>query len=170
MAKRTNPIVDGLFSFDGRMRRSEYWLISIGLGVVKGVLALFLVFVIGGFSKENNEFARAAIDLLFLWPAVALMVKRGHDRNRSLAYSVVALSLFLVLGVGIGVAGAMEREDLLAFAGFAAIALALYLLIDYGFMDGTPGRNRYGPSPKYPEASGRLVLDDPALPTPAANA
>lgn len=172
MAKtKTNPIIDGLFSFDGRMRRSEYWLISFGLGIVKIIIALGLIVAIGGFSEENNEIARTVVDLLFLWPALALMVKRGHDRNRSAVYSIVVLSLFLVLGLAIGIAGALERDDLLALGGVTVVALGLYVLIDYGFVDGTRGRNRYGLSPKHPEVVGdRLVLGDPALPTPGANA
>ncbi len=172
MAKtKTNPIIDGLFSFDGRMRRSEYWLISFGLGIVKIVISLGLIVAIGGFSQENNEIARTVADLLFLWPSLALMVKRGHDRNRSAVYSIVLLLLFVVLGIAIGVAGALDRDDLLAFGALAVVALGLYALIDYGFMDGTHGRNRYGLSPKHPEVGGgRLVLDEPALPTPGANA
>lgn len=162
---KTNPIIDGLFGFDGRMRRSEYWLISIGLGILKGVSAFALMMLIGGFSLENRDVVEAFVELLFLWPALALMVKRGHDRNRSAVYSIVLLALFLVLGVGLGLAGAMERRDLLAFAALAVVALGGYVFIDYGFMDGTHGRNRYGLSPKYSEVSGeRLVLDDPALP------
>jgi uncharacterized membrane protein YhaH (DUF805 family) len=40
MAKKNQFLLDGLFGFDGRFRRSEYWIASIGVGVVRFVIML----------------------------------------------------------------------------------------------------------------------------------
>ena len=40
MARKTHPVSEGLFHFDGRFRRSEYWIASIGLGVVRFVVLI----------------------------------------------------------------------------------------------------------------------------------
>jgi len=139
--KRTHPLIEGLFSFEGRMRRSEYWLISIGMGVVK----LPLGFLLTLFGVEIATVGRALLELLFLWPSVALMVKRGHDRNRPALYTVgvlVALIVVSFLGSFLAVAGVSYAGPLLMGAIF------IYVFIDYGCLDGTQGPNRYGRSPK----------------------
>lgn len=139
--KRTHPLIEGLFSFEGRMRRSEYWMISIGLGVVKVPLG-FLLTLLGA---EVATVGRALLELLFLWPSVALMVKRGHDRNRPALYTagvLVAVVVVSFLGSFLSVAGVNYGGALLMGAIF------IYIFIDYGCLDGTQGPNRYGRSPK----------------------
>ncbi len=61
------------------------------------------------------------VSLLLAWPLVAISAKRWHDRNRSAWWVLV-----LLLPVG-GV---------------------VWLLLDNGFVRGTPGRNRFGPPPQ----------------------
>jgi uncharacterized membrane protein YhaH (DUF805 family) len=139
--KRTHPLIDGLFRFEGRMRRSEYWMISIGLGVVKAPLG-FLMTLAGA---EAAAIGRALLELLFLWPSVALMVKRGHDRNRSALYTGgVLVAVFLV-----SVAKSFSSASAVNYGSAALIgAIFIYIFIDYGCLDGTQGPNRYGRSPK----------------------
>ena len=63
-------------------------------------------------------------DLVFLallWPSLALQVKRWHDRDKS---------------------GWFVLVNLIPFIGW------LWTLIECGFLDGTQGPNRFGPSPK----------------------
>jgi len=139
--KRTHPLIEGLFSLDGRMRRSEYWIISICLGVLKLPLG-FLANVLG---EDGAVIARGLIDLLFFWPGVALMVKRGHDRNRPALFTVGVLVAIFILAVAAGffTAGA---ADIAASVGLGV--MFLYVLVEYGCLDGTQGPNRYGRSPK----------------------
>ncbi len=148
MAKKTHPLVQGLFSFDGRMRRSEYWLASIGLGIVKGVLAAGIAVSTGQLGTTDGGWASIIIEMVFLWPSLALMVKRGHDRNRPALFSFGILFVVVVATVGMGV-GQAFGANLAMLACLAVIIGAIgYLFIDYGFIDGTQGPNRYGPSPK----------------------
>jgi len=131
-------LMQTLFSFNGRVRRTNYWLASIGTSVVLSVVAgiLVIVFVIFGAAASgdgNNGDGTAALMgsmflvwlvplyLLALWISLALGVKRCHDRNYP---------------------GAMMLVSLVPIFGW------FWALIDLGFVDGTLGANQYGPSPK----------------------
>jgi uncharacterized membrane protein YhaH (DUF805 family) len=113
-----------LFSFQGRIRRLHYWLTAICAGVVLGVIASVLVSFSGVMVGRPNPIALAllaAIYVVDIWIGLALGVKRCHDRDKS--------GWFLLIG-------------LIPLIG------QVWLLIDLGFLDGTPGPNRFGPSPK----------------------
>ena len=56
-----------------------------------------------------------------VWIGLALAVKRCHDRDKS--------GWFLLIG-------------------FIPIIGGVWLLVELGFLDGTQGPNRFGPSPK----------------------
>jgi uncharacterized membrane protein YhaH (DUF805 family) len=132
-------IMQMLFSFEGRLRRRDFWLCVLGLIVVQWVLQSICTMLFfptvptsvmvgpnGGVTVFTMFWERlgpsfALIGLLLLWPRLAIGVKRCHDRNKS--------GLWLLLG-------------LIPILGW------LWLLIDLGFLDGTPGPNKFGPSPK----------------------
>jgi uncharacterized membrane protein YhaH (DUF805 family) len=124
-------IANLLFKFDGRVRRLHYWLAGIGAGLVIGVF-VNVMFAMSGFASGVPN---PAVFLLLLpvaaldiWISLALGVKRCHDRNKS--------GLFLLIG-------------LIPLIG------GLWLFVELGFLDGTPGPNKYGPSPK---GSGETTL------------
>ena len=128
------PLAQLLFGFEGRIRRSQLWLTSIGLGVVFGVVLAVLMMVMGvGLGAASHEpgvglgiagmFGRliaVALWLVLMWINVALLVKRWHDRDRP--------------GVFV----------LFSFVPLVNIWAAIELL----FLDGTQGPNQFGPSPK----------------------
>jgi uncharacterized membrane protein YhaH (DUF805 family) len=107
-----------LTSFQGRIRRQHYWLASIGAGVVIGVVASIVLAVF-----HANPLGLLLIAVLYvaaIYVGIALGVKRCHDRDRT--------GWFLALGL---------------------IPLVnLWVLVEVGFLDGTQGPNKYGPSPK----------------------
>jgi uncharacterized membrane protein YhaH (DUF805 family) len=134
-------LMQTLFSFEGRIRRTNYWLARLGFGFAYGfvVFVVVLVFLVlggaaaaaGGGGQAAAGAVAAMLMLLYLlafvpavWVGLALEVKRCHDRDKSgwfiLVYVLVSLT---VIG-------------------------ALWPFIELGFVDGTPGPNRYGPSPK----------------------
>lgn len=155
---------DKLLGFEGRLRRRDWWLLSILLCVFQMVVTLTAaVFLIG--PQEMIAESRAmsthvitplnvltlGIALLLMWPALALIVKRRHDRGGSgalvgllyilsLAATYAPLSLF---GEGAG-----PTLLLAAVGGLANLTVGLVFLIVLGLLDGTPGSNEYGPSPK----------------------
>lgn len=142
-----------LFSFEGRSRRSHFWigwLICLGVGVVAGWIPL-----LGGL-----------ISLALIWPNLAISVKRLHDMGHSgwlvaIPWVVSIVGVFVAIGL-IGVtafanAAALEREDPAAIFALIGPALGLFgllALVNLGFLlwigvsDGQAGDNRFGPNPK----------------------
>jgi uncharacterized membrane protein YhaH (DUF805 family) len=130
-------IVQMLFSFEGRLRRRDFWLCTLGLVVfcwlvesVAGAMFLPHWMAIGG-PSDVRSFNPAAMGgfwavycvvfLLALWPSLAIAIKRCHDRNQTGVW--VLMMLIPVIGF-------------------------FWWLINLGILDGTPGPNQYGPSPK----------------------
>jgi uncharacterized membrane protein YhaH (DUF805 family) len=127
-------IVGTLFSFNGRLRRLHFWLFAIALGIVNcivGSLTFFPAVMAAAASGDPEQIMGAYTSpgglifwvwtLVMLWPSLALDIKRLHDRNHS------GWFLFIALIPIIG---------------------GLWLMIELLFLDGTPGPNRFGPSPK----------------------
>ena len=128
-----------LFSFEGRMRRRDFWLCALALALAQWVLQSIIsmmffpfapmavsVYRDGYYSYWTGWWSHVGpsfglIGLLLLWPRLAIGVKRCHDRDKSGWW--LLLSFIPVIGW-------------------------IWLLIEFGFLDGTPGPNKYGPSPK----------------------
>ena len=106
-----------MFSFDGRVNRAVYWI--YGLIILNVVYwAIFLLFsLIGGEAGANVGYVIGS--LVTLWSALAIGVKRCHDRGRP----------------GIFV--------LLAFVPLVNI----WYIIEVAFLPGTEGANQYGDKP-----------------------
>jgi uncharacterized membrane protein YhaH (DUF805 family) len=144
-----------LFSFEGRTRRSHFWigwLICLGVGVVAGWIP-----ILGGL-----------ISLALIWPNLAISVKRLHDMGKtgwlvaipwvvSIVGTIVAISMIGITAVTS--AGALDDEDpaaIFALIGPALGLFALLALVNLGFLlwiglsEGQPGSNRFGQNPKDP--------------------
>lgn len=147
-----------LFSFEGRTRRSHFWigwLICLGVGVVAGWIPLI------GF----------VISIALIWPNLAITVKRLHDMGHTgwlaaIPYGigvVGSIVAFSMIGMSaIMNAAALEQEDpvaILALIGPAFGLFGLLLLVSLGFLlwigltDSQRGPNRFGPNPKDAAAS-----------------
>lgn len=142
-----------LFSFEGRLRRSHFWigwLICLGVGVVAGWIPLI------GF----------VISIGLIWPNLAITVKRLHDMGMSgwiaavpfVANVVGFIMMFVSVGASVFMnAAALENEDpaaIMALLGPMLGILGILFLVNIGFLlwvglsDGKPGSNKYGPNPK----------------------
>lgn len=123
-----------LFTFHGRIRRSEWWLTRLVL--LSAVIAMLIV--VGGLDAtvggvDEGGPAAVPVGLLMIalfgvmvWIDAAAGVKRLHDQDMS---------------------GWMYLLVLLPVLG------GLFALIVFGIMDGTHGPNDHGPSAKYPDRS-----------------
>jgi uncharacterized membrane protein YhaH (DUF805 family) len=117
-----------LFSFEGRITRLQFWMYSFGLAIVFYILLFILTQVMSVTAEQYVNGAVpgtffAILGLLyipFLWAHLAINAKRCHDRDRSAWFILV--SLIPLVG--------------------------LWYLVEIGFLDGTQGPNRFGPSPK----------------------
>lgn len=100
----------------GRINRRDFWLWGVLALLVLGVVFMALLEIAGLPAERAEEVA----NLLIAWPAIAVSVKRWHDRNRSGWWVLIAL---------------------------VPLIGTLWALIDNGFMRGTAGPNRFGPAP-----------------------
>jgi uncharacterized membrane protein YhaH (DUF805 family) len=140
-------------SFNGRINRAPYWLGAIILAVVMLTISL-VVGALLGVSIMAPDFRFKLISLvlavLVLYPAVALMVKRLHDRDRPawLAGLFVAPGLIKSVTDVIGVTGnplAPNMLDLLL--GVLAPVIAIWAFVELGCLRGSVGNNQHGPDP-----------------------
>ena len=142
-----------LLSFEGRSRRSHFWigwLICLGLGVVLGwipILGLLL-------------------SIALIWPNLAITVKRLHDMGQTGWLAAIPFVVGLIGGIvgammiGTGVfmnQAAFENEDPAVIMATIAPAMGVFGLIGLvglgfllwiGLTDSKPGPNKYGPNPK----------------------
>jgi uncharacterized membrane protein YhaH (DUF805 family) len=144
------------FSFNGRMRRRDFWLGQILLAFVIGFAAMILLPVIAtalGIPRPGMHVPTCFgwfIGLLLLWPALAIAVKRGHDRNRSAAWIIALNAIGVAVELLAPLSGAFRPW--LMIAEFAFLA---YVIVDLGLLDSSKGANRFGPSPKPPTSTAK---------------
>jgi uncharacterized membrane protein YhaH (DUF805 family) len=130
-----------MFSFQGRLRRRDFWLM---VAVQWGVLIAYWLFIaivaiaLGAGSTMQGQ-ARGPILVFYVvnsilslglvaslvWVGLAIQVKRCHDRNQS--------GWFVLFGL-----------------------IPFFSLINLGILDGTAGPNRFGPSPKNIDANAEV--------------
>lgn len=112
-----------LFSFEGRLRRRDYWLTSLLLFAI--IIVIYIVAAVMGVdvTKDSGDglVLQAVSTLLVLWPSLAIGVKRCHDRSQSGWWLLI---------------------------GFIPIVGGFWTLINLGILDGAQGPNRFGKSPK----------------------
>lgn len=104
------------FQFDGRINRAKWWLGLVILWVVEGII--LAIFRPGG--ADPNYTVYSLIGLVFLWPSLAIAIKRFHDRDKSGWWVLIAV---------------------IPIIGF------FWILIELGILEGTAGPNQYGPDP-----------------------
>jgi uncharacterized membrane protein YhaH (DUF805 family) len=104
------------FGVRGRITRRDFWL--YGVLALSG-LALFAHALLGIADVRPGR-ADLLVNLALAWPAIAVSVKRWHDRDKSGWW--VLLNLVPIVGW-------------------------LWALIENGALRGTPGPNRFGADP-----------------------
>ncbi len=115
-----------LFSFQGRVTRSDYWLrFYLPTSVVSVALIMGLGAVLdNGGSPEAAGFLALLVFLPYgvalTWSSLAVQAKRWHDRDKSGWWILI---------------------------GFVPIIGGFWVLIECGFLRGTYGPNRFGDDP-----------------------
>jgi uncharacterized membrane protein YhaH (DUF805 family) len=140
------------FSLRGRISRSQYWLRFF-------LPVLAIAFVLNMLEAVGVEGARTVshvFNLLVLWPGIAVLVKRIHDRNKSgaLVWMLYVPLLVAIVCTIIAIIGAVlssgDAGVLGLFAGalwVLVIGVAIWFFIEFGCVRGTIGPNRFGPDP-----------------------
>jgi uncharacterized membrane protein YhaH (DUF805 family) len=140
------------FSLRGRISRSQYWLrFFLPVFAVGFVLHLLQTLGVEGARTVSHLF-----NLLVLWPGIAVLVKRIHDRNKSgalvwLMYAPLLLAIVItIIAIVHGVMNSGEAGGLGLFSGalwVVVAAVAIWFFVEFGCMRGTIGPNRFGPDP-----------------------
>jgi uncharacterized membrane protein YhaH (DUF805 family) len=125
------PMLRLFFSFQGRIRRRDYWLTQLVVA-----LAIFLgtQFELSVLPAVRDNLVALLPLLLFsialpiagIWSALATQVKRWHDRGKS---------------------------GFWLFIGFIPFIGGIWSFIELGCLDGDAGDNVFGPSPKWSPAA-----------------
>ena len=109
-----------LFSFKGRINRSEFWRAFPILFIYSLINSVIMALEI---ESSGEPVISILLYLIFLWPSLAVATKRLHDRNRSgwllLTWMIPYLNIIFII----------------------------WLTIEIWFLKGTEGDNRFGPDP-----------------------
>lgn len=123
--------------FDGRSRRSEYWMFYLF-----NILAIFALAALGGVAIAISQdyggvlFVPLGVYVLAaVIPSLAVSVRRLHDSGKS----GWLLLLFVALG-------------LIPIVGLITAVIQIVIMCQ----DSDPGANQYGPNPKFPEPAAGL--------------
>ena len=115
--------------FSGRARRKEYWFFVL-FSVIISVVLGFIDSAIGTASKETGGGLLSGIyALAVLIPSIAVTVRRLHDTDRSGWWILIVL----------------------------VPLIGWIVLLVFMVLDGTPGDNRFGPSPKAATAAAQVA-------------
>lgn len=140
------------FSLQGRISRSQYWLrffLPVFLiGVVLNMIAL---------AGDALKVLPNLFQLIVLWPGIAVLVKRIHDRNKSgwlvwvLYVPLIVAVIFTIVALAlIGLGDHAVASGMSIVAGvfwIVSLGIGIWFFIEFGCLRGTIGANRYGPDP-----------------------
>jgi uncharacterized membrane protein YhaH (DUF805 family) len=156
-----------LFSFSGRINRAKLWLAALFWVVVWVIAVIVLIILLGrGISDFNPDDIGGTIATLGTGILVILVVsipmfisnlavgiKRLHDRDKSGWWILLFYFGPVVLdAIGSSIDGSVSY--VFSVAGFA---IAIWGLVELGFLKGTTGPNQYGPDPLAPPLGAAAV-------------
>jgi uncharacterized membrane protein YhaH (DUF805 family) len=134
----------GLFlRLDGRIGRKAFWAGFIA--VIGGLLLADMI--------TRGVGAAGILTFVLLYPLVAVMVKRLHDRGRSGWWAAVVaapvgvsiLAALFARFVGFGEAGIQAAAT--GGIWISVAILAVVAIVELGFRRGDPGYSEHGPPP-----------------------
>lgn len=159
--------MDLFLTFDGRIRRGQWWLGVIVLFIALIVANLIIMAIFGtGFFGGLLTFL---LSLAALYPAIALATKRLADRGKppmprvALFFGPGLLASFMSAfsigyrpmdmgqmgGMPMGQAGdVMVPGALAGIVGFLSLVAFVWALIELGILRGDAEANAYGPPPQ----------------------
>lgn len=166
---RSREILRFLFSPHGRISRFDIWIKYFLPSFVIGVVANEIDTRSGLVFGDENEYGvlSTPVHSFYLWPHIAVSIKRFHDLGYS-GWWVLYSLLFMLPGAACGVLGVMASEPIILIIGVVgAFIPCVVLFIFLYFSPGQKHSNRFGDSSLVQEeeesgAFGSIVGDDVA--------
>jgi uncharacterized membrane protein YhaH (DUF805 family) len=140
------------FSIKGRIGRLRFWVGWLTLLVLGNASSMLLRDLLEG--TADPQLVDFGLTLLFAWPDFCVGIKRLADRGKGIVYAIVytgySLLASLVMVFAPFLAG--KPDGSLEFNLFWAsvLTIALFFVVECGFMEGAKGPNAYGPEPTLP--------------------
>ena len=145
-------------SFEGRINRKPFWIAGLILFVVAIVISFAVLMPISAANATMGAVAGLILSLAFLYPGVALGVKRLHDRGKSGLLMVVFIAPGLISQLCdlLGITGSYQTiaghsihmpNTLGWILNIVTLGVAIWALVTLGFLKGTSGPNSYGQDP-----------------------
>lgn len=158
-----------LFSFNGRIKRSQYWLGTIAVNVVNWMVVFMSTSANFAAAQAKDPAAQLSalasnsalmlpVSLAVTWAALAIQVKRFHDRGQSGWWTLLPLApiVFMIMNVVTAIGEGWPIERLFASMGMPTLAflvICLGFFINLGCLPGTDGPNKYGDPPGSPPSA-----------------
>jgi uncharacterized membrane protein YhaH (DUF805 family) len=140
-------------SFEGRINRKRYWMGLIVLIIIMMVVMFGAIYLVGGSigaADFQTRLITFVLQLLFLYPSTALMVKRLHDRNRPSYWAAILIVPMVLKSLTdlMGMTGDPLNQNALDYLlNIIVFVVSVWFFIELGCLRGTVGSNQYGPDP-----------------------
>lgn len=140
-------------SFEGRIGRKQFWIGFIPLVLVGAGILFLSLYAVGEDNLWVFRLNKFIIMLIFMYPLMALGVKRLHDRGKhGYAVWIFFIPWFLHQITNLleitGDPLTLNSLDLIFIS--INLAITLWFLVDLGVMRGERNTNQYGPDPAAP--------------------
>lgn len=157
-------LVSLLFSFKGRVNRTQYWLGNIGVNIAHWIAMVVLSSAAAVTAAQTKNAAAALatlgsqlalvipVSMATAWIAMALQVKRFHDRGQSGWWAMLPMApmVFAMTNIGTALAEQWSPERLIGSMGLpltAFLVICVGMFVNLGCLPGTQGQNKYGDPP-----------------------
>lgn len=143
----------------GRIGRKQWWIGVVVLAVAGIVLSMVLSLIGLGATAYSTGWGSFIASLVLVYPSYCLSLKRRQDRDNNgldlkvLMGASIVMNLLQAIGVGITATdvgnGILMPVPAMWLSGLMLLlgVFAIYMLVQLGFLKGTPGSNSYGPDP-----------------------
>ena len=121
-------------------------LIYLVISVLSFIVILQLLLTFNGDLMSITFYVGAGLlFILVLFSAIAVGIKRLHDRDKSGWWAILFMVLPMLLN-GASRAGIVTPSSSMVLQ-WVSLALAIWGIVEFGFLRGTVGPNQFGPDP-----------------------
>lgn len=128
------------FSFQGRLPRAKFFFFSILISIAVFIMTFILWMIVPNYAPV----IWILCSILFIYPYLALAIKRFHDMNQKGIWFMPVYTIFAILSWAITIYPEMQIITYIYYAFLLVVGVVGLSLI---FTSGTVGENQYGKDP-----------------------